>query len=157
MTHPLLRRMGNMNSNIPNFRWFACKEGKSALLSLQIRQDIHVIGVVQTGVCKADDLSTPPLMGTDDRKVKRKLAEDDLERNIKRHVARRWTVNGSIRQVDIPRCYYLDPGLQPASALCLTAVKNSQFVLLSGARASGKSTRLLWLEVKLGDMSYKPV
>ena len=94
----------------------------------------------------------------DDHKVKRKLGEGDLERNLKRpHVARRWTVNGSIRQIDISGCYYLDPGLQAASTLCLTAAENSQFVLLSGARASGKSTRLLWLEMKLGSMTYKPV
>ncbi len=108
-------------------------------------------------MCKAHELSTPSRIAIiDDRKGKRKPG--DLERDLKRpHLARKWSVNGSIRHIDISGCYYLDPGLQPASALCLTAVENSQFVLLSGARASGKSTRLLWLEMKLGSMAYKPV
>jgi len=99
----------------------------------------------------------------DDRKGKRELDEEDnLERKRKRHhvarsVARRWTVNASIRETDQSRCYYLVPRLQTASMDCLTAVENHQYVLLSGARAPGKSTRLLWLDKKLKSMNYKAV
>src|SRR6266571_189232 len=68
----------------------------------------------------------------DDCKGKRELDEEDnLERKHKRHhvarsVARRWTVNASIRETDQSRCYYLVPRLQTASMDCLTAVENHQ-------------------------------
>lgn len=68
---------------------------------------------------------------------------------------KKWNMNGTIRQVDISGSYYLDPGLQKASNDCLAAVQNHQFVLLSGARASGKSTRLVWLKKELEKMGYK--
>jgi hypothetical protein len=68
--------------------------------------------------------------------------------------ARRWALDGSIREIDQAGCYYLDPGLQPASIDCLDAVQYRQYVLLSGARASGKSTRLLWLKKELESIGY---
>jgi hypothetical protein len=68
---------------------------------------------------------------------------------------RKWTVSGVIRHTDITGCYYLDPGTQHASQVCLDAVLARQFVLLWGARASGKSTRLLWLRTKLASMGYR--
>ena len=73
------------------------------------------------------------------------------------NAARRWTVNGSIREMDQSGCYYLDPGLQPVSKACLSAVERGQFVLLSGARASGKTTRLLWLQRELRSKGYMAV
>ncbi len=69
--------------------------------------------------------------------------------------AKKWNVNGTIRLVDMSGTYYLDPGLQKASDDCLAAVEAHQFVLLSGARASGKSTRLVWLNKELEKMEYK--
>jgi hypothetical protein len=51
---------------------------------------------------------------------------------------RKWAVNGAIRDRDINWCYYLDPGTQDASKVCLDAVMASQIVLLWGARAFWK-------------------
>ncbi len=85
--------------------------------------------------------------GDEERSSKRRRSE--------RSEAKKWNVNGTIRQIDMSGSYYLDPGLQKASDDCLAAVQNHQFVLLSGARASGKSTRLMWLKKELEKMNYK--
>jgi energy-coupling factor transporter ATP-binding protein EcfA2 len=68
---------------------------------------------------------------------------------------RKWTVNGAIRNTDLIGCYYLDPVTQSASQDCLDVVKAGQFVTLWGARASGKSTRLLSLQKELARMGYR--
>jgi hypothetical protein len=51
--------------------------------------------------------------------------------------------------------YYVDPGTQEATIECLRAVEQGTYVLLAGARASGKSTRLIWLRQKLEALGYR--
>ena len=51
-------------------------------------------------------------------------------------------VNRAIRHTDISGHYYLDFSKQEITESCLDAVESSLFVLLSGPRSSGKSTRL---------------
>jgi hypothetical protein len=96
-----------------------------------------------------------------DNKRKRDSDEQDVERDRKRHpassISRQWSVNGSIRRTDRSLYYYLDPGRQTASVDCLNAVEKRQFVFLTGSRASGKSTRLLWLTEELKIKNYKAV
>ena len=70
---------------------------------------------------------------------------------------RKWVVNESIRLVDIPGSYYLDFSKQEVTKSCLDAVKCSQFVLLSGPRASGKSTRLNLLAHSLKACGYEVI
>jgi hypothetical protein len=70
-------------------------------------------------------------------------------------IEKKWTVNGAIREIDKVGCYYLDPGTQSESTRCLAAVTTRQFALLWGARASGKTTRLFWLQEKLISMGYQ--
>ena len=54
---------------------------------------------------------------------------------------RKWVVNGAIRRSDTYRC--------------LDAVDMAKFVLLSGPRASGKSTRLDMLKHRLLELNYE--
>ena len=70
---------------------------------------------------------------------------------------RKWVVNGSIRLADIPGSYYLDFSKQEVTKRCLQAVEDSQFVLLSGPRASGKSTRLNLLAHTLKARGYEVI
>lgn len=46
-------------------------------------------------------------------------------------------VAGAIRHMDVPGYYYLDFSTQEVTQHCFNAVEESQFVLLSGPRASG--------------------
>jgi len=62
-------------------------------------------------------------------------------------------VNGALYRED--RCYYLDPGRQPETQLCLDAVEARQFLLLPGARVSGKTTQLFWLRNHLNENGYE--
>jgi hypothetical protein len=71
------------------------------------------------------------------------------------YVERKWNGNGAIRGADTRGCYYLDPGTQKENKRCLDAVLRRQFVMLSGARASGKTTRLFRLQVQLEEMGYR--
>jgi type II secretory ATPase GspE/PulE/Tfp pilus assembly ATPase PilB-like protein len=68
---------------------------------------------------------------------------------------RKWTVNGAIRNVDLPGCYYVDPGMQGETQHCLDRVQKHQLVLLSGARASGKTTRLFSIKNQLEAKGYQ--
>jgi hypothetical protein len=67
---------------------------------------------------------------------------------------RKWTVNGAITEDEMNGRYYLDPGTQKVTLDCLDAVSEGTYMLLTGARASGKSTRLIWLQQKLEAMGY---
>jgi len=79
-----------------------------------------------------------------------------LSHDSRKHVdGRKWTVNGAIRENDIIGCYYLDPETHSASTRCLEAVSDCQLALLWGARASGKTTRLLRLKRMLMDRGYE--
>ncbi|KAM6503857.1 hypothetical protein JOM56_000800 [Amanita muscaria] len=82
--------------------------------------------------------------------------DDDHEAQRKRTVLQRtWNVSGAIHENEANRRYYLDPGTQEESERCLEAVSQREFLLLTGARASGKSTRLLWLQQKLEVEGYR--
>jgi len=112
---------------------------------------LHIIVELSSAVSsvsasrKRSSLST---MEEDNRVTKRgRIAKFDIEK--------KWSVNGAIRETDTVGCYYLDPGTQRESTHCLDAVSTHQFVLLWGARASGKTTRLLWLRKKLIVMGYQ--
>ncbi len=48
--------------------------------------------------------------------------------------------------------YYVDPETHNETSICLDAVADGANLLLTGARASGKSTRLFWLRQKLNEM-----
>ncbi len=50
--------------------------------------------------------------------------------------------------------YYVDLETQNETSICLDAVADGAYLLLAGARASGKSTRLFWLRQKLNEMGY---
>ena len=64
-----------------------------------------------------------------------------------------WYVNGGITVNEAIECYYVDPGTQEETKLCLNAVENGTY-LLAGARASGKTTRLFWLQQKIRMMDH---
>jgi hypothetical protein len=53
----------------------------------------------------------------------------------------------AIRDRDTRGCYYLDPGTQSENKRCLE--RRRQFVMLFGARASGKTTRLFRLSMSV--------
>jgi hypothetical protein len=55
---------------------------------------------------------------------------------------KKWNLNGAMTISDASRYYYIDPAKQEANDVFLHRVMDAQFVLLSGARASGKTTRL---------------
>jgi hypothetical protein len=44
----------------------------------------------------------------------------------------------------------VDPALQEGHNKCLSQIRNDEFVMLTGARASGKTTRLYWLMSQMG-------
>ena len=67
---------------------------------------------------------------------------------------RKWTVNGAINVDEVRGRYYVDPGTQDITTQCLSAVSDGTYMLLAGARASGKTTRLFWLHQKLVEMGY---
>jgi energy-coupling factor transporter ATP-binding protein EcfA2 len=48
----------------------------------------------------------------------------------------------------------VDPEAQNVTKRCLDAVEAGTYVLLAGARASGKSTRLIWLRQRLEVLDY---
>ncbi|KAF8347795.1 hypothetical protein F5887DRAFT_1072145 [Amanita rubescens] len=82
-------------------------------------------------------------------------ARGDGEAKKKRSLPfRRWAVDGGITENDANERYYVDPGTQDVTSLCLNAVSEGTYLLLGGARASGKSTRLFWLRQKLEAMGY---
>jgi type IV secretory pathway ATPase VirB11/archaellum biosynthesis ATPase len=68
---------------------------------------------------------------------------------------RKFVVGGAIRDVDVIGCYHLDPREQIETKSCLQAVVYRKSVLLSGARASGKTTRLLYLRGELQEQDYR--
>ncbi|KIM39968.1 hypothetical protein M413DRAFT_188744 [Hebeloma cylindrosporum] len=89
----------------------------------------------------------PSPTGEDNHGNKRKRIANSV-------IKKGWIVNGAIREMDTNRCYYLDPWTQNESSRCLNAVSTHQLALLWGARASGKTTRLLWLRDKLEAQGY---
>jgi hypothetical protein len=84
-------------------------------------------------------------------------SDNDQDVVIKRRrdvVERRWTVNGAIRETDLDGYYNLDLGTQQATRTCLDHVQRRKFVLLVGARASGKTTRLFRLQAKIAHVGF---
>jgi hypothetical protein len=80
-----------------------------------------------------------------------------LTSQLIRNPDREWTVHGPIRGTDVNGCYYVDPGIQDEYKHCLKALQRRQFVLLAGARASGKTTRLFWLKRELEAKGYQVI
>jgi hypothetical protein len=70
-------------------------------------------------------------------------------------VQKKWTVNGPIEAYEQSRYYFVDLVLQNANIACLDGMKNGEFILLMGARASGKTTRLFSLKSQLSGSSYR--
>jgi len=64
---------------------------------------------------------------------------------------RRWTINGAIKFKEAQSVYYVDPADTQANADIMRGVEQKQFVMLLGARASGKTTRLSRLVHQLAD------
>jgi len=71
--------------------------------------------------------------------------------------SRKWNVNSGISPDTMGAYYYLDPGTQEITQICLNAVQAKTFLMLHAARASGKTTRLLWLANELQGMGYRVV
>ena len=65
-----------------------------------------------------------------------------------------WCVNGGITVHEASRRYYVNPGTQEETELCLNAVEDGTYLLLAGARASGKTTRLFWLGQEIQAMDH---
>jgi hypothetical protein len=80
------------------------------------------------------------LTATDDRLFKRSRL--DFEE-------RRWNVQGANLVQDVDRYYYADPALQEDKKKILNMIRNDEFVMLLGAKASGKTTRLARLKSQL--------
>jgi hypothetical protein len=55
---------------------------------------------------------------------------------------KKWNVNGAILVSQQDLYYYADPALQVENDKCLEKIRRGEFVMLTGARASGKTTRL---------------
>jgi hypothetical protein len=62
---------------------------------------------------------------------------------------RRWTVHAGINDLYTSQYYYVNPVTQPETKECLEAVKYRRFLLLTGSRASGKTTRLYRLRAEI--------
>ena len=65
-----------------------------------------------------------------------------------------WTVEGAIQDLLASHYYCLDPAEQSQTKILIDAVTRGEFRLLSGARASGKSTRLFRLRELLEAEGY---
>ncbi|KAF9349356.1 hypothetical protein BGX34_001840, partial [Mortierella sp. NVP85] len=68
---------------------------------------------------------------------------------------RRWDINGAIKFKEAQSVYYVDPADTQANADIVQSVEQKRFVMLLGARASGKTTRLLRLVHQLADKGYR--
>jgi len=66
---------------------------------------------------------------------------------------KKWAVNGAIRAGD--PCYQVDLGTQIETKHCLDHIRGHQFVLLTGARASGKTTRLFQIRSQLAAIGVR--
>ena len=67
---------------------------------------------------------------------------------------RRWSVNGPIYGPMTSQYYFLDPAEQSQNSLVVEAAMRGEYILLTGARASGKSTRLFRLRELLEEKGY---
>ncbi|ORZ08255.1 P-loop containing nucleoside triphosphate hydrolase protein [Lobosporangium transversale] len=83
---------------------------------------------------------------------KKRRADDLSPPDLKK---RRWTVNGPIRFDDVNKVYYVDPADHDKNKEILQSVFRRDLVMLIGARASGKTTRLYRLIPQLADFGYR--
>ncbi|RPB01778.1 hypothetical protein L873DRAFT_1842228 [Choiromyces venosus 120613-1] len=67
---------------------------------------------------------------------------------------KRWTVNGPIRPFKSDSIYYVDPAEHEENTRFLASIRNRQLLILMGARASGKTTRLYRLMTQLTEEGY---
>jgi hypothetical protein len=65
------------------------------------------------------------------------------------HPKKQWNINGAILVTDRDRYYYVDPALQVENDKCLGMIERGEFVMITGARASGKTTRVERLKSQL--------
>ncbi|KAI9328404.1 hypothetical protein BDR26DRAFT_874030 [Obelidium mucronatum] len=79
----------------------------------------------------------PELLAASTRTSKKQRTTDLKEMEIKK----KWTVNGTIRPNDIAGCFYVNPLDNEETIVSLQKIVKGQFLMLVGARASGKSTR----------------
>lgn len=65
-----------------------------------------------------------------------------------------WTVNGAIKDFNVASVYYVDPAEHEENQIVLDSIKSRQVLMLMGARASGKTTRLFRLKSQLTEDGY---
>ncbi|ORY98435.1 P-loop containing nucleoside triphosphate hydrolase protein [Lobosporangium transversale] len=83
---------------------------------------------------------------------KKRRADDSLPPVLKK---KKWTVNGPIRFDAVNQVYYVDPAEHDDNKKILQSVFDREIVMLIGARASGKTTRLYRLITQLTDFGYR--
>ncbi|ORZ18265.1 hypothetical protein BCR41DRAFT_44323 [Lobosporangium transversale] len=83
---------------------------------------------------------------------KKRRADDLLPPVLKK---KKWTVNGPIRFDAVNQVYYVDPAEHDDNKKILQSVFDREIVMLIGARASGKTTRLYRLITQLTDFGYR--
>jgi hypothetical protein len=98
----------------------------------------------------------------DDHEARRK--QDTAAYHIKgitsqliRNPGRDWTVSEPLIRGLETVSYYVDPGIQDETKHCLKMLLRRQFLLLTGARVSGKTTRLFWLKRELEAKGYQVI
>jgi len=62
---------------------------------------------------------------------------------------KRWSLFGAINRAVH---YHVDPATQPENKICLDRIHKEEFCLLTGSRASGKTTRLFWIRTQLDEV-----
>ncbi|ORY90326.1 hypothetical protein BCR41DRAFT_402652 [Lobosporangium transversale] len=88
--------------------------------------------------------------------VQRPSADPSTSTSIPRLLKKkRWTVNEPIRFDEVNQVYYVDPADHDNNEEILQGVFDREIVMLIGARASGKTTRLYRLITQLADFGYR--
>ena len=76
------------------------------------------------------------------------------KQKIETNYQRKWHILGPINSTARSQTYFLDPAQQSQNQTIIDSVNNGNFLLIAGARASGKTTRLLWLSKVLQELGY---
>ena len=62
---------------------------------------------------------------------------------------KRWSIFGAINRL---AHYHIDPAAQAENKICLDGIRKEEFCLLTGSRASGKTTRLFRIRTQLDEI-----